>query len=263
MSASDFRPSLLVLASTYPRWRGDSEPGFVHELCRRLTGSFKVIAVVPSSPSAAAHELLDGVEVFRFRYAPRRLETLVNDGGIVANLRRNPWKLMLLPSFVVGQAWLAARLFRRFRFAAVHAHWLIPQGLVAAWLCRKRRAPFLVTSHGADLFALRGRGFEIAKRLVIRRAAALTVVSTAMRDELERLGADSSKVSVAPMGVDLRDRFTLSNTAQRSAHQILFVGRLVEKKGARYLVEAMPMVLRQHPQARLSIAGFGPEQMNL
>ena len=33
------RHRLLVLASTYPRWSGDHEPGFVHELNRRLVDS--------------------------------------------------------------------------------------------------------------------------------------------------------------------------------------------------------------------------------
>jgi len=55
------RPTLLVLASTYPRWRNDPEPGFVHELCRRLTQRFDVIALVPDAPGADAGGLLGGV----------------------------------------------------------------------------------------------------------------------------------------------------------------------------------------------------------
>ena len=77
------RPVLLVLASTYPRWADDHEPGFVHELARRLTDRFRVLALVPHSPGSSTRETLDGVEVIRYRYAPGRLETLVNDGGIV------------------------------------------------------------------------------------------------------------------------------------------------------------------------------------
>src|ERR1700735_2418201 len=99
------RSTLLVLASTYPRWRGDPEPGFVHELAKRLTDQFHVIAIVPAAPGAAAREILDDVEVIRYRYAPHRFETLVNDGGIVTNLRRHRWKVLLVPPFVLAQAW--------------------------------------------------------------------------------------------------------------------------------------------------------------
>ena len=41
--------------------------------------------------------------------------------------------------------------------------------------------------------------------------------------------------------------------------ELLFVGRLVEKKGLRHLLDAMPMVVAKHPGTTLTIAGFGPE----
>lgn len=256
------RPTLLVLASTYPRWSGDHEPGFVHELAKRLTDHFKVIAVVPSAPGATARETLDGVEVIRYRYAPRRFETLVNDGGIVTNLRRHRWKMLLVPTFVWAQAWRTWRLLRTRQIDVIHAHWLLPQGLIAALLGKLsgQAPPFLVTAHGADLFALRGKGFSKLKRFVVQKASAVTVVSEAMRDELKRMGADVGKVGVQSMGVDLEGRFTPGPTAQRSSDEILFVGRLVEKKGLRYLIDAMPTVLTAHPSSHLTVVGFGPEQ---
>src|SRR5689334_22160597 len=100
----DALPRLLVLATTYPRWPGDPEPGFVHELSKRLADRFRVVALVPHAPGAKRRECMDGVEVVRYRYAPQRMETLVNDGGIVANLRRAKWKLLLVPGFVLAQA---------------------------------------------------------------------------------------------------------------------------------------------------------------
>lgn len=260
--APDRRPRLLVLASTYPRWSGDPEPGFVHELAKRLTDGFDVLALAPHSPCAKQREILDGVDVIRYRYAPERFETLVNDGGIVANLKRSRWKYLLLPGFVVMQAWVAWRLLRSRSVDVIHAHWLLPQGLVAVllrWLPGKA-IPYLVTSHGADLYALRGPAMDVAKRLVSRRASAVTVVSEAMRVELDRLGVERDRVEVRPMGVDLSDRFTPDPAAERSCDEILFVGRLVEKKGVRYLIDAMPRILSARPSAVLAIAGFGPEE---
>lgn len=256
------RPTLLVLASTYPRWGGDHEPGFVHELAKRLTDRFRVIAVVPGAPGALEREILDGVEVIRYRYAPQRFETLVNDGGIVTNLRRHRWKALLVPTFVLAQAWQTWRLLRIHKIDVLHAHWLLPQGLIAALLSKllRRFPPYLVTSHGADLFAFRGRGSNMLKRFVVRKAAAVTVVSEAMRDELTRIGADVDKVSVQPMGVDLHHEFAPDPTVERSRDEILFVGRLVEKKGLLHLIDAMPAILLAHPTAYLTVVGFGPEE---
>ncbi len=259
------RPVLLVLASTYSRWQGDPEPGFVHELSQRLTERFRVIVLGPHAPGALPFEVLDGVEVVRYRYAPEKLETLVNDGGIVTNLKLHRWKLLLVPSFVLMQAWWTWKLCCRERIDVVHAHWLIPQGLIAAVVQRfpGPEVPFVVTSHGADLYALKGEAFNTLKRFILRRASAATVVSTAMREVVAALGADTGKVSVRPMGVDMTHRFVPSRTMERAPCELLFVGRLVEKKGLHHLLDALPFVLREHPGVRLTVAGFGPNEAAL
>ncbi|MCP5459183.1 MAG: glycosyltransferase [Gammaproteobacteria bacterium] len=253
---------VLILASTYPRWSDDHEPGFVHELARRLTAQFKVRILCPHAPNAAGRETLDGVEVLRYRYAPSRFETLVNDGGIVNNLKRRPCKWLLVPFFLLGLLAYTWYEIRRWRPDVIHAHWLLPQGLIVALLSLvdSSTPPFLVTSHGADLFALRARPLTGLKRFVARRAAAMTVVSRIMKDELERIDIAMSKVSVQPMGVDLMQRFIPASNIPRSRDEILFVGRLVEKKGLRYLLAAMPEIIARRPSAFLTVVGFGPEE---
>lgn len=263
--AAALRPRLLVLASTYPRWGGDTEPGFVHELARRLTDHFDVTVLCPHAPGAAERETLDGVDVHRYRYAPARLETLVNEGGIVANLKQRPWKWLLVPSFLAGLFWSYWRLLRCQRPQVVHAHWLLPQGAVAA--CARRLStkapPFVVTSHGADLFALRQAPLQAVKRFVIRHAHRVTVVSSAMTQTLEQLGAPMARVEVQPMGADLSERFRLDASTVRSPNELLYVGRLVEKKGVHHLLAAMPAIVRQRPGTRLTVVGGGPDQDKL
>lgn len=257
------RPRLLVLASTYPRWRDDHEPGFVHELSRRLLPWFDVTVVTPRTPGAKPREEIDGVRVIRYRYAPARLETLVHDGGMAANIARSRWKALLLPGFLVGQYFAARKVAKEGGIAVIHAHWLVPQGLIA-WLVNARLGvPYVVTSHGGDLFGLRGRLAGRLKRLVARRAAAMTVVSSAMREEAARIGIEPPCIEVVPMGADLRDRFVASGAAGRSGNILLFVGRLVPKKGLPHLLEAMPLILARRPDVVLQIAGFGPERAAL
>jgi glycosyltransferase involved in cell wall biosynthesis len=258
---TDARPALLVLASTYPRWPGDPEPSFVHALAKNMTEAFEVHVLGPHAPGAATEETMDGVHVHRYRYAPVAFETLVNDGGMTTNLRRAPWKWLLVPGFLLAQAWSAWRLVHRTRAVAIHAHWLLPQGMVAALLQAvvPGMAPYLVTSHGADLYALRAAPFRWLKRFVLRRAGAVTVVSSAMRDELVALGY-GGPAEVRPMGVDLDARFVPDAAIERSGDEVLFVGRIVEKKGLPHLIDAMPRILERHPAARLTVAGFGPDE---
>jgi glycosyltransferase involved in cell wall biosynthesis len=253
------RLRLLVMTSTYPRWANDPEPAFVHELCRRLVSRFDVTVLCPHASGSAIDEVLDGVQVHRYRYAPSGWETLVNDGGILGNLNRHSLKWLLVPGFMIGQ-WLALlRLRRRWRPDLVHAHWLLPQGIIAV---SARATPLVVTSHGADLFALRGGLFRALRSWVVARTSAITVASEAMRERL-RLECPHATPFAMPMGVDLNGRFKDDQRVPRSPGVILAVGRLVEKKGLVYLIEAMPAVLEAHPGARLDVVGFGPERERL
>jgi len=245
------KPRLVVLASTYPRWKDDHEPSFVHELARRLTEWFDVFVVCPHAVGAVRSEMMDGVQVERYRYAPDSLETLVNDGGITTNLRRSSWKWLLVPTFILSHWIVARRLVTS--GAVVHAHWILTPGLVARCL----NAPYVITSHGADLFALRGRLPTAIKRWVLRRSAGMTVVSRAMLPLAQAL-RDGSPALVAPMGVDLQHVFTPDEQVAREAFRLLFVGRLVEKKGLDVLLRALPIVLSVRPEVRLTVVGFGP-----
>jgi glycosyltransferase involved in cell wall biosynthesis len=261
--AACHKPRLLVLASTYPRSQDDPEPRFVHELSRRMTMRFDVTVLCPHARGAELAEIMDGVEVLRYRYAPGWMETLVQNGGIIANLRRSPWKWLLVPSFLFCQWWVGRRVLSRRKIALMHAHWLIPQGVVAAILSRMSGVPYAVTSHGGDLFGLRGRISSALKRWVASSASAMTVVSTAMKDEAERAGLAPRELRVISMGVDAKRRFVPCDGTGRSRSELLFVGRLVAKKGVSVLLEALPSVARRCPDVTLTVVGFGPEEVRL
>ena len=115
---------------------------------------------------------------------------------------------------------------------------------------------------GGDLYGLKGWLPTRLKKWIITNSKALTVVSWSMREEVKGLVADHEKIHVIPMGTDLKNRFIPPKTRQNKG-SLLFIGRLVEKKGLCYLIDALPLILKKHPQASLRIAGDGPEKGNL
>ena len=262
------RPRLLVLASTFPRWEGDTEPRFVEYLCYELAGSFDVVALVPHCKGALQRETLTSkgrsIEVRRFRYCPAAMETLAYNGGMLFRVRRNPLHLLVVPLFLLAQALTAYRLHLEHKFDAVHAHWIVPQGFVAVILrvLTRRFPPVLITSHGGDLYALHGPVFERLKRWILTWADAVTVVSQAMRDYCDEHDLASGRIIVQSMGVDLDGIFTTGDTAN-TRDGLVFVGRLVEKKGVEYLIEAMAMLRPKYPQLNLVVIGDGPLRESL
>jgi glycosyltransferase involved in cell wall biosynthesis len=253
--------NILVLTSTFPRWNDDVEPPFVYELCRRLSKTYSIHVLAPHSTGACVEEQMDGIRVTRYRYFFSRWENLVYHGGILANLKQNPLRFTLVPFFFMAQLVVLVRLLNRYQFDCIHAHWLIPQGLIAIIACLfvKTSPPVIVTSHGGDLFGLKGFVFNRLKQFVALRSAAVTVVSHAMKDVLKELEITESRITVIPMGVDLRTRFVPA-VKRPATGTLLFVGRLVEKKGLKYLIEALPLILGKHPNAVLRIVGDGQEK---
>ncbi|MCF6204860.1 MAG: glycosyltransferase family 4 protein [Methylococcaceae bacterium] len=259
------KPTILVLASTFPRWKGDTEPRFVYDLCLHLKEKFTVIVLAPHSKGTQSTENMDGLSIIRYRYAPEKLETLAYEGGITAKLKSNKLNYLTLPFFFFGQ-WLAIiKILRQHPVKVIHAHWLIPQGFLAllARIFSSNKPTILCTSHGGDLYGLNDPISKVIKRYVIKNVEKMTVVSSAMQNEILKLVPEASLPSVAPMGTDLTNLFTPDDSVQREKYQLLFVGRLVEKKGLVYLLKALPEIISKFPEIQLRIAGSGPEQQIL
>lgn len=263
MSINDGR-HLLVLTSTFPRWVGDVEPAFVFDLCRQLAASgLRVTVLAPHAQGASEQEVIETVEVRRFRYAPVAWEKLAYQGGVMANLKRAPWLYALLPVFLLAQFWATLRSLREFRFDAVHAHWIVPQGLVlaVALLFSATKPRCTCTVHGSDVLALQGAFWSRLRRWITSRTDHLVAVSEDLRRALvAETGAGA--VSVIPMGTDLQEVF-VPDGSKRATAELLFVGRLVEGKGLLTLIRALPNIRAMYPAVRLTIIGDGPEREGL
>ncbi len=221
--------------------------------------------LAPHAPGAARTEFMDGVEIVRFRYAPERFERLAYGGGMLANLRASPLAWWLVPAFLVAQYRAASRLIRRNRTQLVHAHWVLPQGAVAALLLRRHGVPLksVLTAHGSDVLRLNG-GLAIRLRhWATSRATAVTVVSEELQRRLMNETDATGAVYVMPMGTDLMRTFTPSAADAREPATLLFVGRLAPEKGPQHLIDALVSVRAARPDVRLLLAGTGPDEIPL
>jgi glycosyltransferase involved in cell wall biosynthesis len=213
---------VLHLASSFPRWEGDASGVFILDLCRVLEAEVHVVA--PHDAGAATDEVLDGVHVHRFRYAPDRFEVLAHRGGLLQAVRC-PSRWPLLPIFFIA-FWRRARAVDA---DVVHAHWWFPAGLVALLLGR----PYVVTIHGSDLHLARLPLLRQLCRLVLRRAAVVGVVSEALgRDVRDRFGIDARLLRM-PVTVDGEP-----SPVPDGPVRVVAAGRNAPEKGFDVLVEA-------------------------
>jgi glycosyltransferase involved in cell wall biosynthesis len=256
------KPAILVLTSTYPRWLADVEPGFVHELSRRLAQDYEVHVLAPHCRGALTGESIDGVHVHRFRYFFVSQERLAYEGGMLTKIQRYPWLLLILPFFLLSLLHNTCRISRKYKITLIHAHWVIPQGFVAMLFRIFRPGiPLVLTSHGGDVYGLNGWFLNYLKRTVYGKSDVITVVSNAMASDL-RAFLVAADIRLAPMGVDLRERF-IAKMPLESRRDVVFVGRLVEKKGVSVLLDAFAQLKPAYPELRLTIVGDGPARASL
>ncbi|MBM9614397.1 glycosyltransferase [Desulfobulbus rhabdoformis] len=263
------KPKLLVLTTTFPRWKNDTDPPFVYELSKRLTSSFDVTVHAPHYPGASVKEQMDGIHVHRFRYFFAPFERLAGGRGIVPKLRKNKIYIFLLPLFLASQLCSLIWLVYNKHPDIIHAHWLIPQGLWAIVLKKLFNIPVIITAHGADVFALRSPLVIALKKQVVKEADTVLTVSEALAEVLSSDTRSYEQPSIIPMGVD-SSLFTpeMRNEVIRKRYGIygpflLFVGRLTEKKGVSNLVDAMTTVTKNVPEAKLLIVGSGELEHHL
>ena len=249
---SDLR--LLVTTSTFPAFEGDGTPAFVSDLAKYEARYFNTLVLTPRVPrSEPVEQHGDRLRVQRFPYFPRRWERVAS-GAIIENVRADRTNLVQVPALLGAQTLAVRQAVKTFRPDVVHAHWIVPQGLVA--VTAARGVPLVVSTLGGDIYALRGRLWDPVHRLVLRRAAAVTTMNREMRARLLELGAPPDHTHVLAPGTDLHAIQAAGNGASAVRGRILVAGRLVEKKGFHVLLEAARRL--QAPSWSLDVIGDGP-----
>ena len=263
---------ILVTASTFPAGIEDgSRPRFVYDLAEALSAHARVYALAPHHPGAPLRERMGSVEVERFRYWwPASAERLTPN--MRQQLRSSLLAKVQVPFFVGAQVRAIRRLVARHGIDVVNAHWVVPQGLSAA-LVRGRHAPrfrLALHLHAGDVYLLERlpAGRSVA-RYVAGRSDVLFADGSHVRSTFSGLLGRDCGARLQPMGVHA-DGFgrpapslVREGPAPHGGDFVLFVGRLVEKKGTVHLVRAMPAVRERHPGIRLVLVGSGPEEAAL
>lgn len=161
-----------------------------------------------------------------------------------------------LAHFAVACMW--ARQLRHQQVSLIHSQWIHSGGTItmyAAWLLDK---PFSFTGHAADLFRER-----CALQDKVDRAAFIVCISEFHKDLFMKMGASPDKLHIVYCGIDVS---LFSPKAQKDTGElphIISAGRLVDKKGFEYLIDACGYLRDQNIQFNCTIAGSGPLDQEL
>jgi colanic acid/amylovoran biosynthesis glycosyltransferase len=145
----------------------------------------------------------------------------------------------------------------------VYAHFAL-DGYAALDLAKKLEVPLVTALHGYDV-TMRdvviaktrlGREYLKGRKRLQKEGALFVACSSYIRDRAIESGYPPDRTIVHSIGVNI-EQFKPPLSRSRT-HTVLFVGRLVEKKGCARLIEAMAEVQRRCEDAELIVIGNGP-----
>lgn len=259
---------VLVLTTTFPRWKDDSTPAFIYELSRRMKNEYiDIIVLAPHYDGAKKFEIIDNMKVYRFPYFyPYKYQMLAYDGGILSNIKRSHLAKIQIPLLFLSELYYAFKIIRKERIDMIHSHWIIPSGLIGGIFRYILKIPHITTAHAGDVFTMRNsKIFDNIGSYVFKNSDNITANSNFTKDVIINMDNKiENKIEIIPMGVDII-RFNparISNLKETfmADYIILSIGRLVEKKGIKYLIIAMKDIIKIFPGAKLIIGGSGPDR---
>lgn len=253
---------ILHVVTAFPRTPDDVITPWLVELLRRLRARGHEVEVFTSAYRGGGNRAFEGIPVHRFRYFPARFEDLTHDEAVPDRLRRSFRYRLAVPAYLACGMAAIWRLCRERPYHVIHVHWAMPHilfGWAAQAACRVR---LVVTFYGVELRWTKHALGPLRWLLVraARRADAAVAISRDTAEEVRRLAGVTP--AVIPYGVGLSPQTAAGPTAADGRFTVLFVGRLVERKGVRVLLDALaqPGALQA---CRAVIVGDGPERGDL
>lgn len=199
----------------------------------------------------------------RFGTPPDRAESLaVQDIGARGTLARVAWQM------VTRDPRPYLRLLGNRRPALIHAHFGV-EGVYALPLAKRLGVPLVTTFHGFDatlstaalLCSPAWANYPLFRRRLARQGDLFLCASAFVRDRVIAMGFPAARTMVHYIGVDCQAiglRGSGADIGDGEPPVILHVARLVDVKGARYLIGAFGRLARSRNAMQLVIIGDGP-----
>ncbi len=246
---------VLVIGSVYPRFHEDAEvPWLRASIAHLKKAGLDIQVLAPAYKGLKSHEI-DGVKVNRFRYAPASWEFLTHEEGAPSKMANKPWLQLLAIPYIISGFFKCIKICRKFKPDIIHAHWPFPHAYIALGAAKLFKIPLVLNFHGAELLLIRKKKWvKPFLKFAIGQAQAVFANSSFTAGKIKALR--DVEIEWSPYGTTLE-----TGTGNAEPHaingkfKILFVGRHIERKGIRYLIEAAKYLPRD--QFEIRIVGVG------
>ena len=249
---------VLFVTTAYKRFKGDIITPWLTELIIRLKDQGIDVDVFTSSYRGLCDQTFDRIKIHRFRYFFKKFEDLTHDETVAERLSHNPLSLILVVCYMIMGAWSIVQHVKKEHYDIVHVHWPLPHIVFGVLARAAGKLRLFSTFYGLEIRWFKKRFPWLIKPLktLINKSDKITAISTHTRQELQHI--IQKKIEIIPFSAAVPER----KVSIGDDKTILFVGRVVERKGIKYLIKAFTEVKNNIPH-NLVIIGEGPERPDL
>lgn len=253
---------VVSITTAFPRSDSDVLIPWIIRLINLLKEKGVETGIFTSSYCGRKSEISNNINVFRFRYFFRKWEKLSHDMSVPEKLKSNKLYFLVLPFFMIFGMISACFYAKKNDFDLIHVHFPFPLALFGIAMKRISKKPLVMTCHGSEVnMAKKNPIFRKIFNFMLKHADFITVNSTFMKNEVEKI-IKNKNIEIIPMGAGIGKIFEkVAEKKRETKISLLFVGRLIEVKGTKYLIDAVKLL--DPGKFELHIAGDGPERENL
>lgn len=268
-----------MITTSFPRWKGDSAGKFVFELSYNLAkANNNVIVISPHQKGVKKEEVMSGIKVHRFRYAPQSLEMEYGkwySHEWTTSFRKKLeyfFKLAFLPFFIISGIISTIDECKKNNIDIIMSHWSFPNGFIGYISSKILGKRHIIKAYGGDVIVLSKKPvLKQIIRFVLNKSDLVMTNSHETKKDVERLGINQKKIKVIYEAVSterfnsninsnkIREGLDLKSTEK----VILSIGRLIPYKGYEYLIDAASKVIAHEPDVKFLIGGEGPLRNDL
>ena len=245
---------VLTITSVYPVTPDGNHATFLRETMIRLQPVGTKFTVFAPAYEGSKGYVMDNIRVHRFRYCLKKYENLARDGA-PTKLQRQPLYLLAAATYIMLGSIQLFWVCLREKPELLHVHWPFPHGLMAFPASRILGIPMVFSFHGAELLLMRKFGFVKPILTWLTRRAAGVTANSSFTQKLIQDTVYNGPIQTIPYGLTIEAK-PPKPRGSGAIPRLLFVGRLDERKGLRYLLNAMPKILAEHP-VELRVVGEG------
>ncbi len=254
---------VVSITTAFPRSETDVLIPWIIRLINLLKKRGVETDIFTSSYCGRKSEISNNINVFRFRYFFKKWEKLSHDMSVPEKLKSNRLYFFVLPFFMILGMISACFYAKEHDFDLIHVHFPFPLALFGIAMKSVSKKPLVMTCHGSEVnMAKKNPVFRKIFKWMLGKADFITVNSTFMKNEVEKI-IQNKNIEIIPMGAGIGEVLhkNTEKKEKKTKTEILFVGRLIKVKGAKYLIDALNLL--DPEKFELHIAGDGPEREKL